>query len=84
MADQKIGVVTHYYDQIGVAVVELISPLKRGDHVSVCGSADFSQEITSIQVNHESIDRANKGDVVGIKVDQAVKKGDELILKEKG
>jgi len=79
MANTTVGKVTHYYQKIGVAVVELTASLSIGDEISFNGSTDFSQTITSMQVEHETISTAHKGDTVGLKVDQPVKPGDTLI-----
>ena len=76
MASQKKGTVTHYYPKIGVAVVDLTSTLTVGDDIAFSGSSDFSQTVTSMQVEHTSINSAKKGDTVGLKVDQPVKPGD--------
>jgi putative protease len=75
LADFKIGKVTHYYDKIGVAVVELDGGLSKGDKIKfVRGGEDmFEQEVESMQIEHDKIDSAKKGDVVGLKVDQEVK-----------
>ncbi len=80
MTDLKIGSVTHYYDKIGVAIIELDSDLAKGDKVKfVRGGEDlFDQEIDSIQVEHKNIDKAGKGDVVGIKAVQELKAGSEV------
>lgn len=79
LADLKIGTVTHYYDKIGVAVVDLTAPLHVGDRIRLSGSTDFAQTVASVQVEHEQIQSAKKGDTVGIKVDQPVKPGDEIV-----
>ena len=77
MADTKVGEVTHYYDKIGVAVVEIIAPLKVGDKIKiVSGDKEFEQEVASMQVEHKNVQKAKKGDAVGLKIDQPVKKGE--------
>ena len=79
MADQKIGEITHFFDRIGVAVLKVLAPIKVGDKIKIKGhDNEFEQEIASMQVEHENIDKAKKGDDVGMKVDQPVKKGDEV------
>lgn len=80
MADLKIGKVTHYYDKIGVAVLELDSDLGVGDKIKfVRGGEDlFEQTVESIQIEHEKIEKAGKGDVVGLKADKEVKQGAEV------
>ncbi len=80
MADLKVGKVTHYYDKIGVAVVELSAGLTAGDKIKFTrGGEDlFEQEVKSIQVEHEKKDSADAGDVVGLKTDKEVKEGAEV------
>jgi len=83
MNDEKlIGKITHYYNGIGVGIIELSDKLKKGDTVHIKGkSADFEQIIDSMQIEHDQIDQAKKGDVVGIKVKERIKEGDEVYLK---
>lgn len=76
----KVGKVTHYYDKLGVAIVELDGNLSVNDEVkfSKGGEDFFQQKVESIQIEHEKKDSANKGDVVGLKVKDAVKEGTEV------
>lgn len=76
----KVGRVTHYYDKIGVAVVELTGDLAVGDRIKfVRGGEDlFEQTVESMQVEHNKIDSAKKGETVGLKVDQPLKEGTEI------
>ncbi len=80
MANKKVGKVTHYYDKIGVAVVDLSAVLKVGDKIKfVRGGEDaFDQEVESMQVEHEKIKSAKKGDTIGLKVKEEVKEGAEV------
>lgn len=83
MADVKVGKIIHYYDKIGVAVVEISSPIKVGERIKISGhDNEFEQEITSIQVEHEQIQEAKKGQAIGLKVEQPVKQGDEVYKVE--
>lgn len=73
---KKVGEVTHYYDNIGVVIVKLEDTLKVGDKIKFEGhGADFEQEVTSLQVNHAQVEKAEKGDTVGLKADQKVREG---------
>jgi len=79
MADVKVGKVTHFFDKIGVAVVELSGTLASGDMIKISGGdREFTQRVDSMQVEHEQIGEAKKGDTVGMKVDQPVKEGDQV------
>lgn len=76
----KVGKVIHYYDKIGVAIVELDGSLSVGDRIKfVRGGEDlFEQGVESIQIEHKKVDSAKKGDVVGLKADEAVKESTEV------
>lgn len=77
--DQKIGKVTHYYNKIGVAVVELKKPLSVGDKIKISGhDKEFTQEVASMQMEHQEIKKAKAKQSIGLKVDQPVKENDEV------
>jgi len=74
MSGTRVGEVTHFYDRISVAVIKLSNSLSKGDLVHFLGyGSDFTQEITSMQIEHESIDAAKKGNEVAVKVTKPVK-----------
>lgn len=83
--DIQIGTVTHYYDKLGVAVVEVKNqPLKVGDRVKISGhDKEFTQTVTSLQIEHAQVKEVPVGETCGMKVDQAVKEGDVLYLVTK-
>jgi putative protease len=72
-----IGEVVHYYDRIGVAIIELKMPLAVGDAILMKRGVMelFEQRIDSMQIDHTPVTKAKKGDVVGIKVRLAVADG---------
>jgi hypothetical protein len=75
----KVGEVTHYYDNIGVAIVKLKSALKVSDRVKFIGhGSDFEQTAESIQIDHKPVESAGAGKVVGLKTEQKVKVGTEV------
>ncbi len=80
--DVQIGKVTHYYDKIGVAVVDVKNqPLKVGDTVKISGhDQEFTQKIESLQIEHKQVKEVPVGESSGMKVDQPVKPGDVLYL----
>lgn len=79
MADTKVGEIIHYYDKIGVAVVKILAPIKVGDRIKISGhDKEFEQEVASMQIEHQNIEVAKKGNDIGMKVDQPVKNGDEV------
>ena len=76
----KIGNVTHFFDKIGVAIVELDGTISVGDKIKFArGGEDlFEQTVDSIQIEHEKKDTAGKGEVIGLKTTEAVKEGTEV------
>lgn len=76
----QIGTVTHYFDKIGVAVVQLKKSVKVGDRVKITGhDREFNQIISSLQYDHKQLLKMKRGSSVGIKVDQPVKEHDVLL-----
>lgn len=76
---KPIGKVTHYYNNIGVAIVKFNKTIKVGKAVRFKGPhTDFPQTIDSIQYEHQSITDAKKGQEVGIKVSEKVRPGDAV------
>lgn len=73
----SLGKVVHYYDKIGVAILELTAPLTVGELVTFQrGDRElFTQPVSSMQINHAPVERAKKGAVVGVKVVQFVDRG---------
>ncbi|MCX6760756.1 MAG: hypothetical protein NTZ84_01435 [Candidatus Nealsonbacteria bacterium] len=72
--EKLIGRVSHYFGHIGVAVIELKDKLEEGDEIRfIGGETDFTQEAKSMEVEHEKIKKAKKGDSVGLKTEQKVR-----------
>lgn len=80
MAEEKpIGEVTHYYGNLGVAIIKFTKAVKTGESVHLKGTTtDFTQKIDSMQFDHKDIGEAEKGQEVGIKVDDKVREGDQV------
>lgn len=80
---KKIGIVTHFYGNIGVAIVTLTGKLQKGDKVKFeSGKTEFEQTIESMQIEHKEINSANKGDVIGVKVNEKISEGADVYLVE--
>jgi len=80
-AKKLVGKILHFYPKISVAVVEVAAPLKTGDKISIEGHGKaFEQTVGSMQVEHEQIPAAKKGQSIGMKVAEEVKEGDLVYL----
>ena len=81
MADKQIGTITHFFDKISVGIIKLDGNLKVGDKVRIeGGTTNFEQEIAEMQLEHESIQEAKKGQEVGIKVSEKIREGYKVYL----
>lgn len=79
MSGELIGEVTHFYNRIGVAVVNLTGEIKEGDQVHFFGrSTDFRQQVQSMQIEHETVSEAGEGQEIAIKVERRVRNHDKL------
>lgn len=82
MGEQKfkeVGVVTHYFSKIEVAVAKLSGDLSVGDRILIRGmTTDFEQDIESMQIEHANIQEAKAGQSIGLKVDERVREGDAI------
>lgn len=77
-----IGVVSNFFDHVGVAAIKLKTGLKKGDKIKVVGgNVNFEQTVDSIQIQHKAVLEAKKGDEIGIKLKEKVRKGYKIFKK---
>ena len=75
----EVGEILHYYGHIQVAVVRLSDALKTGEKIRVKGhTTNFEQEVGSMQVDHNQIEAAEKGQEIGMKVNDKVREQDKV------
>ena len=81
MPEEEIGKISDYFAKIGVAAIELTGSLSVGDTIHIKGhTTDFEQKVESMQIEHQSVEKANPGDSIGIKVTERVRDHD-LVYK---
>lgn len=79
MEGVRVGEVTHYFDKIGVAVLNLSDTVRVGDTLHIFGSlTDLRQTVTWMEIEHEKIDEAGPGQEVALKVNRPVKPRDKV------
>lgn len=74
----RIGIVTHYFTHLGVAIVQLESgSLYQGDTVHIKGhTSDFRQRIDSMELDHVHVNTAYAGQSVGLRVSEHAREHD--------
>ena len=74
-----VGLVTHYFPHVRAAVIKLKMPLNTGDMIKVKGhTTDFTQSITSMQIDRVDINSAKKGQEIGLLVNSRVRRHDKV------
>ncbi len=74
---KKVGVISHFYNKIMVAIVDLEDTLNQGDMLEIAGPTTHLQiSADSIQIEHKSVSSAKKGQSIGLKVSEPVKEND--------
>jgi|SRR3989338_2216650 len=77
-----IGTVTHYFPKVRAGVIKLKAALAAGDVIKIKGhTTDFTQTITSMQIDHVSVALAKKGQEIGLLVNSRVRQND-IVYKE--
>lgn len=73
---QEIGEVSHFFDKISVAAINLIAELKIGDKISIeKGEEKVEQTVDSMQIDRQEIQEAKAGQEIGLKTAGPVKEG---------
>jgi len=79
LGETNVGKVTHFFGKISVAVIELSAELKVGDKIRFKkGAESFDQAVSSMQIEHAPVQKAKKGQAIGMKVAQPVHEGTEV------
>jgi len=79
MSEKRVAKVTHYWSKVSVAAIKLYDTLSVGDTIHISGSTtDFEQTVDSMEIEHETVEMAKKGQEVGLKVEERVRKGDRV------
>lgn len=77
---KELGVITHFFERIKVVVVKLThGGLIVGDKITIIGpKTKHVQKVWSMQVEHQDVKVAKKGQLIGLKVDKNVMVGDKV------
>ncbi|MFQ5815834.1 MAG: hypothetical protein ACE5G7_04995, partial [Candidatus Hydrothermarchaeaceae archaeon] len=74
-----VGDVFTYFSKVGVAGIKLVDTLKAGDRIRIQGhTTNFEQVVESMQIEHDSVEGAGRGESVGLKVVDRVRPHDKV------
>ncbi len=80
MAEEHIGIVTHFFGKAHVAGIEITAgQLSVGDTIHIVGhTSDFTQQVDSMQIEHDQVQTANVGDQIGVRVIDHAREHDKV------
>ncbi len=78
MSEQKIGEVVKFFSKVGVAAIKVTEgTLRIGDRIKFKGhSTDFEDQIQSMQIENQAVEKAEAGQIIGVKVKDRVREKD--------
>jgi putative protease len=81
---ERIGVVTHYYNHLSVAILKLEKGVLRvGDQIHIKGhTSDFAQPVDSLEIDHVHVNEARPGQSFGLRVREHAREHD-VVYKAK-
>ena len=84
MVEEKIGVVTHFFNHISVAAIKITDgELNVGDTIHILGGhTDFTQPVGSMEIDKKPIQTAKLRDEIGIKTKDRVREHDVVYKVE--
>ncbi len=72
-----LGRVDDFFAQVGVIALKLKSSLRVGNSIHIKGhTTDLIEPVTSMQIEHQAVESAQKGDSVGIRISGPARKRD--------
>ncbi|MBW1868651.1 MAG: translation elongation factor-like protein [Deltaproteobacteria bacterium] len=80
MAEEQVAVIVKFFAKPSVAALEVTNGIiNKGDLLRYKGhTTDFTEEISSMEIDNESVDDVKVGDLVGVKVKERVREGDKV------
>jgi len=79
--ENVVGIITHYFPHVQAAVIKLKGSLTNGDTIKIKGhTTDFTQGVTSMQIDRVPVTQARTGQEIGVLVSSRVRQHD-LVYK---
>ena len=80
MTEEQVGTVVKFFAKPSVAAIEVSGGgIKKGDPLQYKGhTTDFTDVVSSMELDNKPIEEAKAGDLIGIKVKERVREGDRV------
>jgi len=80
MPEEQVGVIVKFFAKPSVAAIQITGgTIKVGDVLKYSGhTTDFTETVTSMQVDNAPVEEVKEGDMVGIQVKERVRENDKV------
>jgi translation initiation factor IF-2 len=80
MSEIEVGVVVKFFAKPSVAAIEVRSgSIKNGELLRFKGhTTDFSEKVSSMEIDNKTVEEAPAGSLIGIKVKERVRENDKV------
>jgi translation initiation factor IF-2 len=80
MPEEQVAVIVKYFAKPSVAALEITNgTIKKGDILRYKGhTTDFTEKISSMEIDNQVVDEVKVGDLVGVKVKERVRENDKV------
>ena len=79
MPEKEVGMVSDFFAHPVVAGIDLTGTIKTGDKIHIVGhTTDMELSVDSMEIDRVHVDEAKKGQAIGIKVPDRVRRGDKV------
>ena len=80
MSEEQVGVIVKFFAKPSVAALQVSGEgIKKGDLLHYQGhTTDFTEAVSSMEIDNVSVEEAKAGDLIGIKVGERVRENDKV------
>jgi putative protease len=80
MPEEQVAVIVKFFAKPSVAALEVTNgTIKKGDILRYKGhTTDFTEEISTMEIDNQVVDEVKVGDLVGVKVKERVRENDKV------
>lgn len=80
MAEDQVGIIVNFYAKPSVAALKVThGMIKKGDLLRYKGhTTDFTEVVARLEIENQPVEKAQAGDVVGVKVKMRVREKDKV------
>ena len=80
MPEEQVAVIVKFFAKPSVAALEVTNgSIRKGDLLRYRGhTTDFTEEVTSMEIDNKPLEEAKVGDLIGIKVKERVRENDKV------